>query len=388
MNFEPNDAIMKSYSKMMLFAIALIAMGFSAHSQESFYDFEISKQLTTTETKALMRPGSCWANAGVSLLEAEMIRSGKSVIDLSELAFIRNAYLLKANAYLASNGETRVDERGVAFDVVTMMAEYGLVTQDAFIGSDERPMDARSGEMDAILRGVLQMVMQHEDGVFTDRWQTTYDAALTRHIGFSRQNFDVDNNSYNSKTFANASGVRPSDFIMLTAEAKSQINQPIELPARNNWNNYQAYNLDFSQLPEVLKSSVNAGHTILWYGSLPSGMLYEDEQAAIVPLGKITELTKISDGVEASFEPLPEKEITTRDRQAAMDKNINTQLDYLLITGISKDKNGAEYLVGTKVCQAGNQTLHLSAAFIQLNTMYLMLNKQALSSGLRTQLKL
>ncbi len=373
---------------MMLLTIAFMAMGFSAQSQESFYDFEISKQLTTNETKALLRPGSCWANAGAALLEAEMIRSGKTATDLSELAFIRNAYLLKANAHLASKGEIRVDERGVAFDVVTLMAEHGLTPADAFISSDERPMDARSGEMDAILRGTLQMVMQHEDGVFTDRWQSTYDAALTRHIGFSRQSFEVDNNSYSPKTFANASGLRPSDFIMLTADPNSQINRQIELPARNNWNSYQAYNLGFSQLPEVLKTAVNAGHTIVWYGSLPIGMIYEDEQAAIVPLGRITDLTKKDDDAEASFEPLPEKEVTADDRQAAMDKNINTQLDYLLITGISKDKNGTEYLIGKKVCQSGDQTLHLSAAFIQLNTMYLMLNKQGLSSNLRAQLKL
>lgn len=379
---------MKSYSKMMLLAIALIAIGFSGNSQESFYDFERSKQLTTTDAKAPLRPGSCWANAGVSLLEAEMLGSGKTAVDLSELAFIRNAYLLKANAHLASKGEIRVDERGVAFDVVTLMAEYGLTPEDAFIRSDEQPMDARSGEMDAILRGTLQMVMRHEDGVFTDRWQSTYDAALTRHIGFSRQNFEVDNNSFNSKTFANASGLRPSDFIMLAADANQQKHQQIGLPARNNWNNYQAFNLDFSQLPEVLITAVNNGHAVIWYGSLPSEMIYEDERAAIVPLGKIADLTKTGDGVEANFEPLPEKEITSEDRQAAMDKNINAQLDYLLITGISKDKNGAEYLVGKKVCQSGNQTLHLSATFIRLNTMYLMLNKQGLSSNLRAQLKL
>jgi hypothetical protein len=162
---------MKNFARIILTAIVLSAFTLAGLSQETFYGLQTTKELKTTDTKDLHRPGSCWANAGTAFLEAEWLRLNNTEMDIAELAFIRNAYLLKAEAYLTSDGSTRVDEKGTAFDVVALMAEYGLAPSDAFYKSEEKPMDARSGEMDAILRGTLQMVMEKENGVFSDRWE-------------------------------------------------------------------------------------------------------------------------------------------------------------------------------------------------------------------------
>jgi hypothetical protein len=57
-----------------------------------------------------------------------------------------------------------------------------------------------------------------------------------------------------------------------------------------------------------------------------------------------------------------------------------------LISGISKDKNGTEYLIAKNVCEAGNQTLHLSSAFLKLNTGFIVVNKKGLPAGLNSKL--
>ncbi len=106
-------------------------------------------------------------------------------------------------------------------------------------------------------------------------------------------------------------------------------------------------------------------------------MIYDAEKVAIVPDGKIADLTQGDETDENSFNPLPEKTITNTERQAVLETSAKTEQNYLLISGgISKDKNGTEYLIAKNVCEAGNQTLHLSSAFLKLNTGFIVVNKK------------
>jgi bleomycin hydrolase len=375
---------MRNFSK---YAILMLAFGcFSILAQgQSYYDLKPVKQIKTSPTKDLQRYGSCWSNAGTALLEAEWMRAGKPAIDLSEMNFIRNAYLLKADAYFKSNGEMRVDEKLLAYDVIPLMTTYGIVPEEMFMKSPETTPDSRSGEMDAILRGTLQMSMQQDGGNFTEKWKNTFDAALSRYLGEPRYRFNFDNTEYDPKSFAQASGISASDFILITSDNRSEMDKKMKLPARSNWNNTQAYNVSTVNLQKALQSAVNSGFTVVWYGSLDADMIYADEMVAFVPAREISELTKTEEGVEPEWEPLPEKAVTDADRQTKYEASAGTELDHLLIFGISKDKNGTEYIMAKKVCEAGNQTLHLSPTFIKLNTGYLMLNKNGLPKELKSK---
>ncbi len=376
--------------KFSMYALLTLAFGclFITVQGQSFYDLKASKQIKTSPTKNLQRYGSCWSNAGTALLEAEWIRAGKPEIDFSEMNFIRNAYLLKAEAYLKSGGEMRVDEKLIAYDAITLMTTYGIVPEEMFMKSHETTQDSRSGEMDAILRGTLQMAMQQDGGNFTERWKSTYDAALSRYLGEPRYRFSFNNAEYDPKSFADASGFVASDFVLLTSDNRSALDKKMELPAKNNWNKTQAYNVSTENLQKTLQSAVNVGFTVIWYGNLDADMIYADEMVAIVPAGKIAELTKTEEGVEPTREPLPEKAVTDADRQVKFEASAGSDLNHLLIFGISKDKNGTEYIMAKKVCEDGNQILHLSPAFIKLNTGYLMLNKNGLPKDLKTKLGL
>jgi len=376
---------MRKFSKIALLTLAFGCFSIFVQGQ-SYYDLKPAKQVKTSPTKDLQRYGSCWSNAGTALLEAEWMRAGKPEIDLSEMDFIRNAYLLKAEAYLKSNGDVRVDEKLLAYDVFTLMTTYGMVPEEMFMKSSEATQDYRSGEMDAILRGTLQMVMQQEGGNFTERWKGTYDAALSRYLGEPRYRFNFNNTEYDPKSFAQASGIVASDYVLLTSDTRSALDKKMELPARSNWNKTQAYNVAAENLQKTLQSAVNSGFTVVWYGNLDADMIYANELVAIVPAGKIADLTKTAEGVEPTWEPLPEKVVASADRQTKFEASVGSELDYLIIFGISKDKNGTEYIMAKKVCEAGNQVLHLSPAFIKLNTGFLMLNKNGLPADMKSKL--
>lgn len=376
---------MTKFPKLTLLIVALAGIALVTNGQEKYYDLKPVKQIKTTPTKDLQRVGSCWANAGTALLEAEWIKNGKPEIDLAEMTFITDAYRLKADAHLTSKGETRVDEKGIPQDVFTLMTNYGMAPEDMYMKSDYQPENASSGEMDAIIRATLHMVMTKEGGNFTENWKNTFDASLSRYLGETRISFPYNGKDYTPKSFAEASGLNAADYVTLTSDGKSSMDSKIVLTAKNNWSKTQAYNVSADNLLNSVKSAVNGGFTVIWYGTVPAEMIFAEEQVALVPAGKITDLTKVKDGEENNFIPLPEKEVSVSDRQASFDAAAKAEQSYLLVYGISKDKNGAEYLMAKKVCEAGDKILNLSPSFVKLNTVFAVLNKKGLPANLKSK---
>jgi len=377
---------MKNFSRLAITVLSFLIVVGSVSAQKTFYDIKTVKQIKTTPSKDIQRTGSCWANAGTALLEAEWIKNRNQEIDLSEMTFITDLYKLKANAHVSSKGAIYVDEKGLPQDVFTLMQEYGMAPESMYMKSEDKPEKASSGEMDAIIRATLHMVMEKEGGNFTENWKNTFNASLYRYLGETRINFNYEGKDYTPKSFAAQSGLKASDFVTLTSDDKSAMDTKITLTAKNNWNKSQAYNVNPDILVSAIQSAVNNGYCTIWYGSLPDEMIYNAEKVAIVPDGKIADLTQGDETDENSFNPLPEKTITNTERQAVLETSAKTEQNYLLISGISKDKNGTEYLIAKNVCEAGDQTLHLSSAFLKLNTGFIVVNKKGLPTGLNSKL--
>jgi len=211
---------MKRMKLTVLTLLMFFALGYASQviAQDLYYDLKIKNSVKTTPSKDIQRINSCWSNAGAALIEAEMLKNGKAPVNLAPLDFVHNAYLLKADAYIKSKGKTNVTEKCLPGDVFKLMKKYGMVPQSAYIEPEKDPMQKQSGEMDAILRGTLRMAFQQDNGVFTERWKNTYETALMRYLGYAKTNFDYEGKSYTARTFAEESGVNPSDYIMLTSD--------------------------------------------------------------------------------------------------------------------------------------------------------------------------
>ncbi|MFP4470580.1 MAG: hypothetical protein ACLFPE_07845 [Bacteroidales bacterium] len=364
--------------------LMLFLLGTSVvQSQGSIYGFENTKENPTTKSEALKRPGSCWSNAGTALLEAEWLRTGKKELDIAELDFVRNAYLYKGDMYVKGDTGLRVDEKGIPFDVITYLETYGMAPEEAFMTTSDKPMDATSGEMDAILRGTLRMVQLKEGGNFTDRWKSTYNAALTRHIGDVKLEFTYDGVKYTPKTFAEKSGLKAADYVMLTSDSRGEMNRKMSLEVRNNWNKDEFHNVSLDNLTGALKNAVNNGYSVVWCGTLDNELIYAAESVALVPATQMP-----GEGDTEMTEPAPETSVSETMRQEKFEATFAGKLSYLLVYGMSKDKTGNEYFKAKYVCESGDKHLNLSKEYVKLSTIYLMLNKNGMPDNLRGQLNL
>jgi len=324
------------------------------------------------------------------MIEAEMLRSGKESVDLSEMDFIHNAYLLKAQAYLDSKGKVNVDEKCLPQDVFKLMDTYGMAPESAYMQSNLDPMAKESGEMDAIIRGSLRRAIDQSEEGSSERYQNFVDAALSKHIGDTKMNFTYDGKSYTPKSFAEQAGVNSSDYVMLTSDSRQEMHKPFVLEMKNNWDKDEFYNVPPNELFKAMKGAIDNGYVVGWYGFVNNETVFADEKVAIVPAGKMPG-TKKDDSdkeVQQTNQPLPEKIISEKERQENFEVLVNGSYNYMTLLGTSMDKEGNDYIIGKDACTAGDKELNMSKQYVKLNTVYLLVNKNGLEKNLRDKLGL
>lgn len=375
---------LKHFNLILIAAMAMISS--VVWGQEKYYQLDNLKEINTTPTKEMKRIGTCWSNAGAAFLEAEWIRTGKKPVELSVLDFVHNLYMTKASVYLNSNDKLRIDPMGMAYDVTTLVNEYGMVPESAYMyPPEEMASREKQGEMDAILRGTLNMIKQKGES-FTERWQNMYNTSLLRYMGESKIEFSYNGSTFTPETFATASGLSMEDYIMLTADPSTEPNIKIKPGLKQNWAGYDFYNIPFESLGDAIKNNIDEGYTVIWYGHIENSQILTGEDMAIVPAGEMPGSEEAAEGEEneePEYKPLEEQSITADMRSEVYEDALNRDQDYLLIYGLKTDQDGNEYFSGKYVCKAGNKTLNLSVPFVELNTVYLMVNKNGLPNDIK-----
>ena len=90
--------------------------------------------LERTSVKNQGASGTCWSYSSNSFLESEMIRMGKTPVDLAEMFTVRNTYEDKADRYVRMHGNLNFGQGGALPDVIDMYGKYGAVPQSAYAG--------------------------------------------------------------------------------------------------------------------------------------------------------------------------------------------------------------------------------------------------------------
>lgn len=369
--------------------IALIFNSSFGFSQDKYYELTSAKEIKTTSTENQKRVGTCWSNAGVALLEAEMLRLGKDPVDLSTQQFVYSAYNKKADVTLNGNTKLKVDPSGIAYDVITLAKEYGMIPESEFMYPESEMTSAqKQGEMDAVLRGTLNMIQQKGEG-FSERWQNVYSTSLLRYMGEPKIEFTHNGVSYNANTFAGAAGLNFDDYILMTWMPQSDMHTEVDPELRQNWANNPFYNVQGSDMVEAIKGCVDGGYTVVWYGPISDSQVFGDENMALVPAGDFPGQSEAEEQeAEPEYKPFAEKQITPDMHTELMKLTAQKDQDYLLIYGMSADQEGNTYFTAKYVCESGDKTLNLSVPFVELNTVYLMMNKNGLPSALKDNLDL
>ena len=113
-----------------LLAASLGAQDSLTNKPGSRYRFKTVFDLAGTEVKDQCKTATCWSFSTLSLLESELIRTGKGTHDLSEMYVVRWGYVEKAINYIRMNGKCNFEQGGEAHDIPYIIAKYGIVPEE------------------------------------------------------------------------------------------------------------------------------------------------------------------------------------------------------------------------------------------------------------------
>ncbi|MDP4289892.1 MAG: C1 family peptidase [Bacteroidota bacterium] len=396
---------MKSAAKFIsLILIVSFWLPTLAQSQEKGFNFTTIADIKTTPVKDQFKSGTCWSFATTSFVETELLRMNKGEYDLSEMYFARYAYEGKADKYVRRQGTANFGPGGQAHDVMNVIRQHGFVTNAAYTGFAAEPNHIHN-EMDAALKAYVDVVKDKKNGHITPVWKDAFNALLDVYLGKLPTAFSVNNKSYDPVSFAKSTGFNPDDYIEITSYSHVPFYKKVMIDIPDNWSQDLYYNLPLDEMIEVIESALKNGYSVCWDGDVSDKGFSHKNGLAIAPESE----PKSMEGTERarwenlsdtdrmaqlySFSgPVPEKKVTQEVRQQAFDSQQTTDDHLMHITGMVKDQNGTVYFK-TKNSWNSNSNkmggyLNMSEPYIRINTIAVLVHKNAISKTILTKLGL
>lgn len=337
------------------------------------------------------RTGTCWSFSSLSFFESEMIRMGKGKdYNLSEMFIAHKAYPLKAANYIRMHGKTNLGEGGGFPDVVNVIKQYGMVPEEVYLGKKDVNASHNHQLLETTIKNILLPAASDATQQIDFNFLTSMvDAACNQYLGTIPDKFTYKGKEYTPKTYAEATGINPNDYVYLTSFSHHPFYSKFILEVPDNWNWEQMYNLPLNELQEVMNSSINNGYTWAWAADVSEKeFMFADGLALVTE--KPFELLNDTEKKQLSIEPQKQLTITQELRQKGFD-NYETQDDHgMHAVGIVKDQNGTKYFAiknswGTDRNTCGGY-FFASENYALLKTTSIMIHKKAIPAAIAKKL--
>jgi len=374
--------------------------------EEKGYQFTPIKEIPCTPVKDQARSGTCWSFSGLGFLEAEMLRQGKSEVDLSEMFIVHHAYSDKATKYVRLHGSLNFGAGGAFHDVTNMIKKYGIVPEEAYRGLNYGEEKHVHGELDRLLLDDVKAVIENPNKKLTTVWHDALESTLDSYLGKFPDKFQYQGKEYTPQSFAkDYVGLNMDDYVELTSYTHHPFYSKFIIEIPDNWSWDQVYNLPLSELMEVVDNAINNGYTVAWGADVSEkGFSTSKQGIAVIPEidkanmtdAEITKWEKMSEKEknEELFKlskPGPEKVITQEMRQIDFDNYQTTDDHGMLIVGTAKDQIGNLYYKIKNSWGDYNDFhgfFYASNPYVQFKTMSIMVHKDAIPKSILKKLGL
>lgn len=396
----------KSMKKAVLTVLALIAAmsalpAQNAQSNKVQYEFTTVKANPVTSVKNQNRSGTCWAYSAISFFESEAIRlcnikDSLAYPDFSEFFVVSHSYLDRAEKYVRLDGNLTFAAGSEADDVLDVIRDYGIVTNEAMTGMQYGTPLPVQGELDSVLKAYVEGVVKNPNKTLTTAWKSGFKGILDAYLGQWPETFTAGGREYTPESYRDAMKINPDDYVTLTSFTHHPFYTAFAIEVCDNWRWDLAYNVPIDEFMEVLENAIMNGYTAAWGADVSepgfgrTGIAHLTDTQVKQTSGSDQEhwLGK-EDGKPAPLPSVVEKTPTQESRQIQFDNKTMTDDHGMHIYGIAKDQNGAKYyMVKNSWGETGRYKgiWYVSEAFVKGQSLDFMVHKDALPKDLKKKL--
>lgn len=370
------------------------------------YIFNDEISLPATSVKDQNRSGTCWSFSGLSFLESEMLRLGKSQVDLSEMFVVWHTYSEKAKKSVRLHGNLNFSAGGAFHDVTSMIKQFGIVPESVYNGLEYGEEKHVHGEMDNMLLEQVNAVIENKNRKLSTSWHNSVDRTLDSYLGELPAKFEYEGKQYTPQSFATTYvGLNMNDYIEISSYTHHPFYSKFILEVPDNWSWDEVYNVPMNELEEIIDYSLKNGFTVAWAADVSEkGFLTSDKGVAVLPAApgenmEDAEITRWESLPEKDKEkelyelgePVKEMNVTQEMRQAAFDDYQTTDDHGMHIVGTAKDQEGKIfYKVKNSWGEYNkyNGYFYASKPYVAYKTMCIMVHKDAIPQKIREKLEL
>lgn len=358
---------------MKLFSLVLLLFCFftEAPVQKEKEPCSIEFELKHTPVISQGSTGTCWSFATTSFLESEIMRKGFPETDLSEMYFVWNGYINKAEDYLLYHGKNNFGQGGQAHDVLDVLREKGMVTNDAFPGKTDDGRFRHRDLVNELNTAVTDLNNKRKDFDVTD--VHSLENILKDQIGKLPKKVKTNSGIYTPVEFRDKFEINPDDYVEISSYTHHPFYKPFVLEVPDNWAHESYFNLPIGELVETMEYSLKQGYTVCWDGDTSEKTFNDNKGLADVPKNQVGKVNQ-------------------EMRQKTFFDRTTTDDHLMHVVGLSKAPDGRTCFYTKNSWGADSNKfggyLHLTSDYVRLKTIAILVNKEAIPPQIKAKLNL
>ncbi|MEO6611536.1 MAG: C1 family peptidase [Chitinophagaceae bacterium] len=324
-----------------------------------------------TSVKDQYMSSTCWSFSSVSLLESELMKTGKGKADLSEMFIARYSLIRKIRWHLKLKGGNFFTPGGQFHDAVWVISNFGMVPEEAYNGKGRGEFYHNHAELDTLLsravkewvnRGVTELDTEQNDWV---------DSLLNYYLGKVPGEFVYKGRTYTPHSFADQYlEFHPGDYVEITSYTHHPFYSSFVLENKYNWTGDKYYNVTIEDFTAIADNALDKGFTVGWDGDATGDGFNFGEGLVYMPAA----ITDFQSTRQKAFE----------DR--------STELDHMMhIVGSTKDRQGKKWYYVKNSWGVSNPLggfLFMREDYFRIRTVAIIVNKNAIPVTIRGRLGL
>ena len=345
--------------------------------------FSNTTLVESTKLKHQKATGQCWSFASTSLLEAEALRLGYDIPELSSFYFVYLNYLDNAKDYINNNGTSHLNRGDLTFSVLEVFEKHGAVPESVYDGNlgvltSKKQMMNRwkeEDEMNALIKQKLDSLINTDASV--DQSSEIVENILNEYIGEIPKNFTFQGKTETPKTFATKFlPLDSKNYIELTSYSHHPFYKKVMLEIPANWRYKKYLNIPIDSFMNTIDNALNNGFTLAWDGDIGGG-----DKDGFKDNGYVR--------VKGEYEDA--KLISQEQRQSAYKRGTTRDEHNMHLVGYTYDRKGKKFYI-LKNTWGKNRGIdgsyYLSENYFRLRTISVTVHKDAIPAEIAEKIEM